>query len=162
MITNGFIILYSDKIFIGGILFTLYLQNFHCQVSKQYFYLLLLLTILVKIYKQTVVGWKMAFQKISTSQTMNPLWQKLRLKTKKRTFEDMIQGLKMGKLSWIIWVGPKRNHIHPYMETEGDLGHTAEKAVQRHSKERSEDSGLKDESDITVTSNHQNLEKARN
>lgn len=73
----------------------------------------------------------------------------------------MIQGLKIGKLSWISWVGPKCNHIHLYMETEGDLGHTEEKAIWRHSKEGPEDSGLKNRSD-TVKSTLQNLEKARN
>lgn len=50
----------------------------------------------------------------------------------------MIQDLKMGTLSWIIWAGAKCDHIHSYMETEGELGHPKEKGIWRQSKELSE------------------------
>lgn len=33
----------------------------------------------------------------------------------------MVEDLEMGKLFWIIWVGPKYNHIYPYKrEAEKD------------------------------------------
>lgn len=41
----------------------------------------------------------------------------------------MIKDLKMGTLSWTILVGSKYNHLYPYMEIEGDLGHTEEKTI---------------------------------
>ena len=37
----------------------------------------------------------------------------------------MIKHLKMERLSWIIWVGPKYNHMYPYKrEAERDFKHT--------------------------------------
>ena len=111
--------------------------------------------------EHTAVGWKMALQRSPTAQSMNLKCQNKQINKiqNKTLFEDTIKDLKIGTLSWIIWVGPKGNHICPYMKTEGDMVHTKGKTVWRNRKERFEDSRFHDRSDI-ATSSHQNLEEA--
>lgn len=43
-----------------------------------------------------------------------------------------MKDFKMGQLSWMIWVGPQRNHRSPSKrEEEGDWTHTEERAMWR-------------------------------
>lgn len=54
-------------------------------------------------------------------------------------------------LSWVMQMGPKRNHLHPYKRQRKILNSTEEKRIWKHNRERIENADLEDYNEVDTS-----------